>query len=327
MKRFFLYAGFPVVRILAMVSLFSFSVMGNGLKAQSTPRYEKLPYGDFENWLVRLITESRIVGGEEQKVYAVAENGTVRGNVPYVNEKSPWGTSNVYSSVMGVEKVNVNVYPGEHKGGKCAVMKTEMMSFRVMGMMKYNVLTPGAVFIGKMFEPIRDMDNAYSSQDMGMPFTKRPKAVVFDYAATIRNSGVLTYAKGKTVETYKGKDKALIMVHLQKRWEKDGKVYAQRVATAELLIDRSTPWKDGFRLPFVYGKPSGIESLSSYSHLHDTFYTVNSKGEHVPIQEVGWAPADAVPTHLILFASSGIQEPYKGELGNELKLDNVMLEY
>ena len=44
-----------------------------GLNAQEL-RLEPLPYGDFENWLVREIKESAIVGGEVKKVYAVAGN-------------------------------------------------------------------------------------------------------------------------------------------------------------------------------------------------------------------------------------------------------------
>lgn len=298
------------------------------LHAQSTERtLEKLPYADFENWLSRLIKESAVVGGEEKTVYAIADNGTVRGKIPYINTKSPWASSNVYAEVFGVDKVNVNVFPGDHAGGKCAVLRTEMMSFRLIGMVRMNVITAGAIFLGRMFEPIKDMDAAYGSVDMGIKFNKRPKALVLDYAAKIGNSGTIIFASGKKKETYAGYDKAVVLVQLQKRWEENGEIYAQRVATGELLIDKTCSWVEGYRLPLEYGKPADISSLSAFAQLQDFFHAVNSKGKRVPIKEVGWASPDATPTHLVIFISSGTQGTYKGELGNELRVDNIMLEY
>ena len=34
-------------------------------------RYEKVPFGDFEQWAVRYITESKVIGGQEKIVYMV----------------------------------------------------------------------------------------------------------------------------------------------------------------------------------------------------------------------------------------------------------------
>ena len=85
---------------------------------------QKVPYGDFEHWLTRLIKESAIVGGEEKEVYAIADDGVVKGKVPYVNKKSPWASSNVYAEVWGVDKVNCNVHPESRGEGRCAVLHT-----------------------------------------------------------------------------------------------------------------------------------------------------------------------------------------------------------
>ena len=46
-------------------------------------RYEKVPFGDFEQWAVRYITESRVIGGKEKMVYMVGPTDTIRGNVVY----------------------------------------------------------------------------------------------------------------------------------------------------------------------------------------------------------------------------------------------------
>ena len=47
----------------------------------SAQRYEKVPFGDFEQWAVRYITESKVIGGQERTVYMVGPTDTIRGNV------------------------------------------------------------------------------------------------------------------------------------------------------------------------------------------------------------------------------------------------------
>ena len=53
------------------------------------------------------------------------------------------------------------------------------------------------------------------------------------------------------------------------------------------------------------------------------YYARNSKGKLVPVQEEGWAPADAVPTHVLVMASSSCGEPYVGTEGVTLYIDNI----
>ena len=288
---------------------------------------EKIPYGDFERWLTRIIKESALVGGEEKEVYAIADKGVVRGKIPYVNTTSPWASSNVYAEVWGVDKVNCNVRPGPHEGGSCAVLTTEMISFRAAGMIRMNVITAAAIYLGRTFEPIRDMNASYSCVDMGIPFTRHPRSLVLDYAARIGNTGTLVHASGRKKEEYPGKDRAVILIQLQKRWEEDGQVYAYRVATGELAIDQSVDWQEQARVPLVYGKPENPEDLTQFGRLHSQFHTRNSEGKNVPIQEVGWAEEGTQATHLILFICSGTQGAYRGELGNSLSVDNIALEY
>lgn len=299
---------------------------------------EALPFGDFEQWTIRRIKESAIVGKDSVTVYEIDRNQTIYGNIPYSNTDSPWATSNAFAKVMGVVKTNVNVRPAPHitraensstgnSGEKCAEMRTEIMSFKVLGMAKVEVLTAGAIYLGKLKEPINSMDNAIKSVNIGIPFTKRPKYLVFDYKATIRNSGTVSRSTMTKRTDMPGRDKAIVTVQLQKRTEKDGKIYAERVATGELLIGGSCDWRHGAKLKLTYGKPENEEALSQFSRLNSFFYAENSSGESVPIQETGWADPDTAPTHLIIYFASGYLGPFTGEIGNSLSIDNVMLEY
>lgn len=299
---------------------------------------EAIPFGDFEQWTIRRIKESAIVGKDSVTVYEIDRNQTIYGNIPYSNTDSPWATSNAFAKVMGVVKTNVNVRPAPHitraensstgnSGERCAEMRTEIMSFKVLGMAKVEVLTAGAIYLGKLKEPINSMDNAIKSVNIGIPFTKRPKYLVFDYKATIRNSGTVSRSTMTKRTDMLGRDKAIATVQLQKRTEKDGKIYAERVATGELLIGGSCDWIHGAKLKLTYGKPENEEALSQFSRLNSFFYAENSSGESVPIQETGWADPDTAPTHLIIYFASGYLGPFTGEIGNSLSIDNVMLEY
>ena len=299
---------------------------------------EAIPFGDFEQWTIRRIKESAIVGKDSVTVYEIDRNQTIYGNIPYSNTDSPWATSNAFAKVMGVVKTNVNVRPAPHitraensstgnRGERCAEMRTEIMSFKILGMAKVEVLTAGAIYLGKLKEPINSMDNAIKSVNIGIPFTKRPKYLVFDYKATIRNSGTVSRSTMTKRTDMPGRDMAIATVQLQKRTEKDGKIYAERVATGELLIGGSCDWIHGAKLKLTYGKPENEEALSQFSRLNSFFYAENSSGESVPIQETGWADPDTAPTHLIIYFASGYLGPFTGEIGNSLSIDNVMLEY
>ena len=56
-------------------------------------------------------------------------------------------------------------------------------------------------------------------------------------------------------------------------------------------------------------------------------YTVNSKGESVPIHEVAWGDENDVPTHMYIQFTSSHGGAYIGSPGNTLWVDNVKLVY
>ena len=58
-----------------------------------------------------------------------------------------------------------------------------------------------------------------------------------------------------------------------------------------------------------------------------SYYARNSKGKMVPVVEDGWDNADAIPTHLLVMASTSTGEAYIGTIGLTLWLDNIGLVY
>lgn len=303
-----------------------------GARAQ---RVEMLPYGDMNSWVTREIKESHVLGGDWKKCYAIGPNATIRGDQPYTNTGgSPWASSNVMAKVMGITKVSDVVYPDERSAGnRCAKLTTSLEHCRAAGIVNIDVLVAGTVFLGKMLEPVKSTSNPYSKMEMGIPFTKRPKALRYDYKLEIPADGQLVYSSGfGSKKTTPGKDKAEAFIYLQRRWEDaDGNIYAKRVGTARELLGRSTgDWVNDHRLKVLYGDITSNPSYKPRMGLipeDQSYYARNSHGKMVPVVEVGWDDPDATPTHMIVMFSSGSGEPYTGTPGTTLWIDNVGLVY
>lgn len=163
---------------------------------------------------------------------------------------------------------------------------------------------------------------------MGMPYTKRPVALVFDYKVDMPPANTRIKATGLgSKKTLQGRDQAEVYVLLQKRWEdKKGGLHALRVGTGRERYARSIPYTKGHRIKINYGDISRKPFYKPYMGLlngEKAYYARNSKGKLVPVQEEGWAPADAVPTHVLVMASSSCGEPYVGTEGVTLYIDNI----
>ena len=50
--------------------------------AQNTTE-ELLPFGDMDQWLVRVVNESFIIGGKTKYLYEIAPGDTLKNNTPY----------------------------------------------------------------------------------------------------------------------------------------------------------------------------------------------------------------------------------------------------
>ncbi|MBR6929065.1 MAG: PCMD domain-containing protein [Bacteroidales bacterium] len=300
--------------------------------AASAQNYEKVPFGDFEQWAVRYVTESQIIGGQEKTLYVIGPTDTVRGNEVYDYKNTIWSTSNAFAKVMGVVKISNNVTPDNGPMGKCAKLATQIATCKVAGMLNIKVLAAGSIYWGKMLEPVTGVSDPFAFIDWGIPFTKRPKALVLNYKSNIPNTGKLV--KGTTTRTieFDGYDPAEILFVLQYRWEDDkGNIHAKRVGTVIYHVDQSSDgWMKDFRIPVIYGDARESADYQPYMDLlsgERTMYAINSKGKKKPILEEAWADADCPVTHAIMWLTSGSCGAFTGALDNVLWVDEIRLEY
>lgn len=290
---------------------------------------EPIKYGDFSQWVTRDITESKVLGGKHKTVYEIGPEATLTGNNPYTPQGgSPWATSNVYAKVSGVVKGSNTVSPHDRSGNRCAKMEAKMEHVKVLGLINMDVMVAGTLFLGRVFEPISSTKSPYSKMEMGVPYTKRPKALVYDLQVDMPASDTRTKSSGfGSKKTLPGRDNAEVYVLLQKRWEdSNGKLYAQRVGTGRERYSKSVPWTKGHQLPIHYGDITREPFYKPWMGLingEKAYYARNSKGKMVPVEEVGWAPADAVPTHVLVMASSTCGEAYIGTEGLTMYVDNM----
>lgn len=290
---------------------------------------EPIKFGDFSQWVTRDITESKVLGGKQKTIYAIGPTAHITGNKAYTNTGgSPWATSNVYAKVSGVVKGSNTVSPCDVNGNRVAKMEAKMEHVKVLGLINMDVMVAGSIFLGRVFEPITSTKSPYSKMEMGIPYAKRPKALVFDYMVDMPESDTRTKSTGfSSKKTLPGRDHAEVYVLLQKRWEDaNGKLYAQRVGTGRERFSKSTPWTKGHQLPIHYGditKESFYQPWMGLLNGELAYYARNSKGKLVPVEEVGWAPADATPTHVLVMASSSCGEAFIGSEGLTLYVDNM----
>lgn len=299
--------------------------------ANAQEKKELLPFGDMNKWIVREIKESKIIGGNTQYIYEVGPSDTLFNNVAYKNAQSPWGTSNVMAKVKGVTKTSLTVFPEERGNGHCARLETRIEDCNVMGLFHIRVLASGTIFLGQMLEPITNTNNPQRKLITGIPFTKRPVALEYDYKVIAGGKSIRATGFSKQVALDEP-DMAETHILLQHRWEdEEGNVYAKRVATGWERFDKTnTVWQNNHRLTIHYGDITHQSFYHSYMGLKDgesTCYTRNSKGKMVPINEIGWADDDEPVTHLIMQFSSSNGGAYIGNTDSRFWIDNVKLVY
>lgn len=292
-------------------------------------RIEPIKYGDFSQWITRTIKESKAIGGNSKILYEVGPTANLMGNNPYQNSGgSPWATSNVYAKVAGVVKGSGTVSPAKVNGNMMAKMTAKMEEVKVLGVVNMDVMVAGTIFLGQIYEPISSTKGPFSKMEMGIPYTKRPKALVLDYKVDMPNVNTRTKATGfGSKKTLQGRDNAEVYVLLQKRWEDaKGNIHALRVGTGRERYSKSVPLTLGHQIPIHYGDITKESYYKPYMGLLNgdkAYYAKNSKGKLVPVQEEGWAPADATPTHVLVMCSSSCGEPFVGTEGLTLYVDNV----
>lgn len=297
-------------------------------------KLEYINFGNFDRWLIRNVKESGIIGGKTKTLYCIAPNGTITSTDPYRGSGgSPWATSNVMARVSGITKTNVSVYREKRPGhGYCAKLYTHLEECKVLGIVNIKVLAAGSIDLGQTQEPITGTKNPMAKLNAGIKFSRRPKALVFDYK--VKLSGQPNRVKqtgfGK-VKTIQGMDMPDCILYLQKRWEDaQGNIYAKRVGTMVKRFNKNTDWVNNARFEIHYGditKEKFYNSSMALTTGDDTKYAKNSKGKMVQVKEVGWANANEAPTHIVLQFDSSHGGAYIGSVGNTLWIDNVRLAY
>lgn len=299
-----------------------------------TAQEEVVPfaYGDMDQWVVREIHESGIIGGNTKYLYELGPKDTIIANEAYYNRGgSPWANSNVMAKVAGVVKTNTSVFPERRGDGWCARLETRMESVKVLGLVDIEVVAAGSVFLGSVHEPIKGTKNPQAMLNSGVAFTKKPKAIRFDYKVKsapekdrIRSTGFSRKTK------VAGQDSIAAILLLQKRWEdKEGNIYAKRIGTMiQRYTSSSNDWVNNATYPIMYGDISKHPDYKPYMRIQvEERYATNSQGKSVPIQEVGWAEEGDAPTHLILQFTSSHGGAYIGSPGNTFWIDNIKLVY
>ena len=302
------------------------AIAATGMKAE---KLEPIKFGDFENWVTRVIKEAGVIGGNTKKVYEIAPSTTINGAKAYSNMGgSQWATSNVYAKVMGVVKTSNAVFPDKHGAGRCAKLTTLLEHVKAAGIVNMDVLVSGTIFLGKMLEPVSSTTNPYSKMEMGIPYTKTPKFLQFDYRL-VAPAGAPIYSSGfGGKKTLSGRDNAEVFVILQHRWEDSkGNIHAERVGTGRERFGKTTMgWVNKHRIPIWYGdirKHAGYKPYMGLISKEKSYYARNKKGKMVPVVEEKWAAAGTKPTHVMVMLSSGCGTAYTGTVGMTLWVDNV----
>ena len=310
--------------------LFLANSFGAGYAQQ---KKELIEYGDMEQWVTRTIHESSIIGGHKKTLYEIGPTQTIDGNIAYSNlGNSPWANSNVYAKVAGIVKTNNTVYKEEREdGGFCARLETHIEKVKVLGLVNINVLAAGAIYLGDMKEPVTGTKAGVQGLNSGIPFTKRPSSLIYDYKVKLANQKNRIKLTGfSSRETIPGIDCAITYLYLQKRTEDaNGNLFAKRVGTLIVKYDKSTDgWINNASYEIKYGDISDQPDFDpEYMGLRSVDYARNSKGQNVIVKETGWADADEEPTHLIVQFSSSHGGAFVGSPGNTFWIDNVSLGY
>lgn len=318
---------------LFALSLVAFVLSAFGLHAQESVVRLINETGRFDNWCVREIKESAIIGGQTEYLYEFYgdQDTLVTGKRPF---KSPedylWRTNNVLAVVAGVVKTNNTVYPEKRGDGYCARIETHIEDVKALGIVNMDVTCQGVLLIGELPEPITTTRDPMAKVFYGLPFTGRPKALRMDIKADVGHEVIRGTGFSK-LKPMGYPDFPEITIMLQKRWEdEDGNVHALRVGTGiERIMEDIPQWKNGYEIKVHYGDITQQPFYKDYMGLktdpESAYHARNSKGENVIIQEDGWAEPGTQPTHMMIHILSSCGKAFYGGVGNVVWLDNVQV--
>jgi hypothetical protein len=319
------------VAILGHLLFLELSSFSQNITSTYTDSQGQLNYSSLDFWYARKVKESFMLSGKIVDLYGL---GVVNPNSDFFDTKlkdtkSPWGTTNIYSKMI-LDVANTRVIPEKRGNGYCARLETGIRKDNIAGL-KVEVLIAGTLFVGEMIEPVRGLKDPLKNVSQGIPFSRKPKAVKFDYKYRVGNKRVkATYG----IDAVDGPDKAEFCLILQKRWEdKDGNILATRIGGARQFFTGSVDqWINSASFPVFYGD---ITRLPEYDAKTmglipsvGEVYVKNSRGKMVPLVETGWGKPEDTPTHLIFYFTSSYQGiQYQGSPDSVFWVDNIEFVY
>ena len=219
---------------LFALSLCAILYVAPGLRAQENVVRKINDFGRFDDWCLREVKESGIIGGKTKYLYEFYgdQDTLATGKTPFKAPKDYlWRTNNVLAIVAGVVKTNNTVFPEKRGDGYCARIETHIEEVKALGIVNMEVTCQGALLVGALPEPITTTKDPMSKVLYGVPFTGSPKALRLDYKADVGNEVIRGTGFSK-LKPMGYPDYAEITVILQKRWEdEEGNVHALRVGT------------------------------------------------------------------------------------------------
>ena len=318
---------------LFALSLCAIFYAASGLGAQENIVRKINEVGRFDNWSVREVKESGLIGGQTKYLYEFYgdQDTLVTGKTPFkAPEDYLWRTNNVLAIVAGVVKTNNTVFPERRGDGYCARIETHIEEVKALGIVNMDVTCQGAILIGELPEPITTTKDPMAKVFYGLPFNACPKAVKLDYKADVGHEVIRGTGFSK-LKPMGYNDFAEITVMLQKRWEdEDGNIHALRVGTGiERIIEDVPEWRNGYEIKINYGDITGQPYYEEYMGLktdpETAYHALNSKGRNVIIQEDGWAAPGTEPTHILIHILSSCGKAFYGGVGNIVWVDNVQI--
>jgi hypothetical protein len=303
--------------------------MGAGLLV-AEQYIEPIVFGDMDQWVVRSITESKILGGKSKTLYTLGTTDTIRKNQAYIAANdNPWGCSDTYAKCFGVETaMSGSVVPEPRGYGYCCRLRNVLTDLNIGDM---HAMVSGTIYMGHALEPLglQAKNKPWTAIDFGAPFTQHPVALMLDYKAQISEVDSITSTENNKPEKIAGHDCAVIYIYLQHRWEdkETGRVYARRVGTIYERICETIPeWRNNHQLPIRWGDISNEPDFQEYEGLNQVdMMTRNSKGKMVRIEELGWSKDE--PTHIVMYISSSNAGVFRACKGNTLWVDNLRWVY
>lgn len=318
---------------LFALSLCAILYVAPGLRAQENVVRKINDFGRFDDWCLREVKESGIIGGKTKYLYEFYgdQDTLATGKTPFKAPKDYlWRTNNVLAIVAGVVKTNNTVFPEKRGDGYCARIETHIEEVKALGIVNMEVTCQGALLVGALPEPITTTKDPMSKVLYGVPFTGSPEALRLDYKADVGNEVIRGTGFSK-LKPMGYPDYAEITVILQKRWEdEEGNVHALRVGTGiERIMEDVPQWKNGYEVKVHYGditsRPFYKEYMGLKTDSETAYHALNSKGKNVIISEDGWAEPGTEPTHLMIHIISSCGNAFYGGVGNTVWVDNVQI--